>query len=338
MRFARVMLVVVIASAVVLSALYVGFVTKHKAQSVQPPAGSGLASSPSHPRRRAAESKPVEPVGLPLSERNSSGNSWPKYRESLAQSRDYWSFAHAILAAAKSGDADAQFYLFRAMDSCKGSINMYLQRRGRPLSLDEALQFAAKRGLPVERVQTVFDRCHEFQTHDSSELGNAEEWLAKATAAGEPLAQVTTALNLLLQSELADIAKANGSPDPDLEAKVKQGGDPRELLRAAVKSKDPEVLFSMGEAQGQLNPSKVDSNTDRLAWFLVGCERGFDCSANAEWVKDSCMFDVQCQSANSPSYMVSYLARDDWPVVQERARLINAKLDAGDWNTLGLGP
>jgi hypothetical protein len=31
-------------------------------------------------------------------------------------------------------------------------------------------------------------------------------------------------------------------------------------------------------------------------------------------------------------------SRDDWPAVQQRANEINAKLDAGKWDELGLGP
>ena len=119
---------------------------------------------------------------------------------------------------------------------------------------------------------------------------------------------------------------------------VSPGTDPRELLRAAVESKVPEVLFDIGTLQGVLNPSNpAEEKITRFAWWLVACQRGLDCSANAEWVKNSCFNDSQCASAASPSDLVRSLSGDNWFSVQQRAQEINAKLAAGDWGALGLG-
>jgi hypothetical protein len=259
------------------------------------------------------------------------------YKRSFAESHNYWDYANKILPAAKNGDSDAQFYLSRLLERCDEDNRMYFQRGGQKLPLDEGLRFAVKRHLSIEVAQSVFDRCHEFQENDLAQLGSAADWLAKATAAGQPLAEATTASKILTQSMLQNFARAGGVPNPSGMAKIESGVDPRKLLRAAVESKDPEVLFSIGEEQGVLNPSNSDTVTMQFAWWLVACQRGLDCSENANWVKNSCGDDAQCASAGGPEDRVRTLAGDKWPEVQQRAREIDAKLDAGQWGALGLG-
>jgi hypothetical protein len=269
----------------------------------------------------------------------SKGKSAPvNYKKSFAESHSYWDYAHKILPAAKAGDADAQFYLSRLLERCNDDNRMYFQHKGVTLTLNEGLQYAVQRRLPIEVAQAVYDRCHEFQDHDLTELGSASDWLAKATDAGEPLAQTTTAYKILMQNLQQNFSNAGGVPNSGTDAPVGGGADPRELLRAAVESKDPEVLFNIGEFQELLDPSNYNDNkTTRFAWWLVACQRGFDCSANAEWVKNSCVNDPQCASASSPSDLVRSLSGDNWFNVQQRAQEIDANLDASQWAALGLG-
>jgi hypothetical protein len=258
------------------------------------------------------------------------------YKKSFAEARNYWDYAHKILPAAKAGNADAQFYLSRLLERCNEDNKMYFERRGEKLTLDQGLQFAVERHLPIELAQSAFERCHEFHENNSEELGNASDWLAKATDAGQPIAEATMASKILFQEVTQNIAQTSGAPRASA-IQIASSADPRELLRAAVESRDPEVLFSIGDAQGMLNPSSSDIATNRFAWWLVACQRGLDCSANATWVKNMCASDPQCASADSPSDLVRGLARDIWPEVQQRAQEISAKLDAGEWSELGLG-
>ena len=288
----------------------------------QGPAASHIATTPSPIKSSTASPNGPIPTG---------------YKEAFAQSRNYWKFAHDALAAASAGDADAQFYLSRALDYCAEHNSLYFQRRGKSIGLDEALQYAALRHLPIDTTQDVYDRCHEFIDRDSSDLGRASDWLAQATAAGQPVAQAVTAIKLLMQESQRNSVRAGGLPNSDSAATVSDGFDPRQLLRAAVQSKDPEVLFSLGDALTLMAPTAVDSDTTRLAWWLVACQRGFDCSANAEWVKNSCANSPQCASADGPSDLVQTLAGDKWPEVEQRAREINSSLDQGKWDDLGLG-
>jgi hypothetical protein len=258
------------------------------------------------------------------------------YRNRFAASRNYWQFAHTALSAAKAGNADAQFYISRALEYCAVNNSMYFHRKGRPIDLDEGLQYAAQRRLPIDIAQAVYDRCHEFMENDASELGSAAGWLALATAAGQPLAQATTATKILEQELQANFTRAGAVPNPNNESTIASGDDPRELLRAAVQSKDPEVLFSIGEALPALDPTNT-SNTIRFAWWLVACQRGLDCSANAEWVRNACWNAPECASASSPSDLVRTLAGDNWPEVEQRAHDLSINLDQGQWSALGLG-
>jgi hypothetical protein len=326
-----------VTAAVVGAGVYGWQRSVHREASLMPPALP--ASSLSTGWNRAREAKDVVPASTVQSAAGKLkvGNSTPAtYKEAFAEARNYWEYAHQILPAAKAGNANAQFYLARLMERCSEDNKMYFQHKGATLNVDEALQYAVKRGLPVERVQTTYERCHEFQNQDLAELGSATDWLAKATESGQPLAQTTTATKIFMHDTQVNFAEAGGVLDPG--PSIGAGMDPRDLLRAAVESKDPEVLFDIGSLQGTLTQTTpTDEKTMRYAWWLVACQRGFDCSTKAEWVINSCNNAPMCASANSPSDLVRTFSGDNWPDVQQRALEINAKLDAGQWGALGLG-
>jgi hypothetical protein len=114
--------------------------------------------------------------------------------------------------------------------------------------------------------------------------------------------------------------------------------DPQELFREAVESRDPEALFQIAESDALLHPSTGDDdNTERNSWLLVACQEGLDCSSNADWVRNICYLDPQCASASSTSELIEHLAGADWHRVQQRAEELKTKLDAGQWDDLGLG-
>jgi hypothetical protein len=260
------------------------------------------------------------------------------YKAALESSHDYWDYASRTLSAAQAGDRDAQFYLSRALERCQSDLRMYLQK-GRPLTEEESLQWAAKRHLPLELAQQAYERCHRFQEDGTGEFGNATEWLGRATLAGQPVAQATTATRILLQRTVDGLAKAGAVPVAPLPiAPDTVGLAPRELFRQAVESRDPEALLQISEADALLHPSTGDDdNTERFSWLLVACQEGLDCSPNADWVRNTCYLDPQCASASSASELIEHLAGAEWPAVQQRAQELKAKLDADEWDDLGLG-
>jgi hypothetical protein len=316
---------------VAVSALLVSaFVWRAQTLRVPPP----QPDSPPATRTRLSTAGPQAPPGPPSPRIPKPTPSAFDYKEAFTEAHDYWDYAQRVLPAAKAGNADAQFYLSRVLERCDYDNRMYFQRRGQRLTLDEGLQLAVKRHLSIEVAQSVFERCHPFQEHDSADLGSPAEWLAKATAAGQPLAEATTALKLLAQTALQDLASTNGVP---YVGTAPASSDPRALLRAAVVSGEPEVLFSIGDAQGLLDPMNSDARSDRLAWFLVACQRGLDCSENADWIKNGCGDNAECRFASDSEDQVRKLAGDRWPTVQQRALEISAKLNSAQWDDLGLG-
>jgi hypothetical protein len=259
------------------------------------------------------------------------------YKKRLADAHDYWTFAHDVLPAAKAGNADAQYYLSKAMEYCADVNRFYFERRGQPVGLDQALQNAARLHQHSEFVQLAYDRCHKFFNEDTSALGTAADWLASATRAGQPLAESATASKLVAQGLLDNFAKAGAVPT-SIPEPAKLRADPQELLYEAVQSREPEVLYNIGQLYPPMNPNDPDSNVVRYAWILLACERGLDCTANADWVKDGCLeSDVACNSATSSSDYVRFLAGDQWPQVEQRARELGYQLDQGNWDKLGLG-
>jgi len=263
-------------------------------------------------------------------------------KRQFSESRNYWDYAHEILPAAKAGNADAQFYLSKILEFCDLANKTYFQRNGTNLTLDQALQLAVERKRPVEVTQAVFERCHEFQAHDAAELGSAKEWLAQATKAGQPIAEATTAQKMYSQEYVKSFLKAGASPTPENTAPpIGDGADPHDLLLAAVKSLDPEALFAVSMAQGaheQLHPPSDGKDTNQLAWMLVACQRGYDCSGSPDWLTTGCPNCGTRSPANqTPDNRMMTIAGDDWPAVQQRAQEINAKLDVGQWDELDLG-
>jgi hypothetical protein len=263
----------------------------------------------------------------------------PNLRKALAEAHDYWAFAHSILPAAQAGDANAQYYLHKVLEHCTAENRMFFKRHGQVQTLDEGLQWAVQRHYSVSFAQKVFDRCHGFLTDDSNELGNATEWLAKATRAGQPIAEATTANKVLLQAKMRDLV--NNSPPGQsfgvlapATVELDSGADPHKLLLDAVKSKDPDVLYTIGESQGLLDPDEADARVAKLAWLLAACQRGLDCSATG--VFESCSAFESCATAVNTADMVRSLAAEDWPEVQQRAQVINTRLEAGAWDELGL--
>jgi hypothetical protein len=256
------------------------------------------------------------------------------YRISFSKSHNYWEFAHSILAAANAGNADAQFFLSKAIAFCDQANKMYFELDGKKLSLDEGLKTARQLRQPPEAALAIFERCHQFQESDASELGTSQDWLAKATDAGQPLAQASTATQMLMQKVFRGTKGA--APTPENTAPlIGNGMDPDELLRAALRSRDPEVMYTIGLYQGLLGPRGSEVTTNGLAWKLVACQQGFDCSAGADWVKFACGIGATCDTS-SPEGLIRSFAGDDWPNVQQRALEISAQVDAGLWNELGL--
>ena len=257
------------------------------------------------------------------------------FQKAFLDAGNIWAFLEEALPAAKAGDSEAQYYVWKATRYCRDHEKVFFRRGGKPIELDEALVLAAKRQVPQQYVQQTFDKCREFYVNSAT--GDADGWLEAAAKAGQPNAQATVALELLSCSRPREIEKATHEAMPNLSLKFADMGSPEELLQAAVKSRSPEVMARISDAVVLLYGENESSDIDRLAWLLVACDRGYDCTSNAEWVMFSCGYSSNCMSYTDPWSLVMSWAGDKWHSVQHRATELNERIDAGQWTRLGLG-
>jgi hypothetical protein len=268
------------------------------------------------------------------------GPSAVDYRKAFRGSTNYQSFILSVLPAARSGDRDAQYYLHAALTYCDETYKFYFRPRGRLLSVDEAIEVRSDFSGPsmTEAIKRAYLRCHEINEAKNPIWGTAVEWLSKATDAGQPLAQMETARLIFLRP----LAQGGIVASESQTQAIQQGtySDARSLLRTAVETKDPEAIFNMADQLGFLKTSEPNEQLtqDAITWRYVACLRGLDCGVNAEWYLQFCLSDPNCLPDETG---VDYLRRIA-PVLhvidlEERARDLNAKIDAGEWDELGLG-
>lgn len=256
----------------------------------------------------------------------------------LPETGDYYAFLIDTLPAAEAGDVNAQFNVWKAMSYCDESIRFYFVRGGRKLTLEEGLGWAIKRNLPYATAQRAYDRCRGFiEAGSAIDTAAATRWLNAAAEHGHSVAQSVLAEKILEEDMLRELEGASGTQNLGAHlGNLDRTKTPAELMQAAVKSRDPEVLFRIGEMMPLLKPAAPDVSLQRLAWMAVACERGLDCSAQADWVAASCL-TAECASINNNTEVVRIIAGDRWSAVQQRARQLGESLDAGRWEDLGIG-
>jgi hypothetical protein len=71
-------------------------------------------------------------------------------------------------------------------------------------------------------------------------------------------------------------------------------------------------------------------------WRLAACQRGFDCSQTAEWYRVMCRSDPNCQPYETGVDFIRRLRADDFAEIERRAADLNAKIDAGRFDELGI--
>jgi len=255
----------------------------------------------------------------------------PNFTEEFRRSRDYLVFARSTLGAAQAGDPSAQYYLGKALGFCDETYQIYFRRNKRRLTLDEALEYSAEVHRSRSETRTIYERCHELESQADlkRQFGNSSDWISKASDAGQPVAQATVAIINLQWKQL----EAAGSAAASSALQIKTDSDPHTLLMAAVESKDPEALWYIGLAQGLLNPGSATALQDQYAWWLVSCQRGMDCSPDADWIQMSC----QDMCGLSGPDFIRIAAGNHWQEVERRAQEIDDKVNAGDSSDLGLG-
>lgn len=261
------------------------------------------------------------------------------YAAQFRAASDYLDFARSLLPAARAGDHAAQFYIFRTLDYCNVEFRMFFYRQGVRQTLDGALKMAVARNWPFdsEEVRRVHARCHTLMESAPEDFGERHEWLKLASEGGYPLAQVVTA-----QQQFRESIRTNGDNDARAEQR-------RSLVAQAIRSRDPEVIWEIGDTpvkpfkpvteedtEGVAEDDTEDeSQVNQFAWFVAACQRGFDCSAQSNAVRVLCSFDRNCQPYETVTDIFRRSIGNVFPEIDARARWINEKIDAGDWEALG---
>lgn len=305
----------------------------HSGAAALAPAASGTATPPvraPQPPSRIAGANARAPSSAPFA---------TDFAETFREARNYRSFIVSALPAAQHGDRDAEYFLSAALAYCDETNRFFFRRGDKTLSVDAAILERSRFGGidMTDAIRRAYDRCREVNATQDASWRTAEQWLAKAAQAGQPMAQMRTAEEIFLRLAKADALAAadNGSGDESAEL-----SEARALVRAAVQSRDPEAIFEMGDAVAIVKPEEQGSEYFREAvtWRYVACLRGLDCSPTAEWYLQFCLHDPNCVPGESG---IDYLRRaaqlQGMVDLQERANALNDQIDAGAWNDLGLG-
>ena len=246
------------------------------------------------------------------------------YPAQLRAASDYLEFVRSLLAAARAGDHAAQFQIFRALDYCDDGYRGYFDRKRGRLTLDEALKRAWTHWpYESEEVRHVYDRCHTLMESGAPEFATRMEWLQRSAAGGYPLAQIIAAQ----QQWQGTIASNSDSAEKREQRRL--------MVASAIRSRDPAVIWEVGNTPLGPEPEDGELSTDNVPWYLAACQRGLDCSAQSEIVRLICRWDPRCQPYESVTDVIRRGNENEFPEFEARARWINEKIDAGDWEALG---
>jgi len=261
--------------------------------------------------------------------------------KALAAATEHRAFARSLLEPAKAGHHGAQYFLFEALRFCDSGYRFYFDRPGKRRTLDEALQWASTRpALRIEDVYDVYARCRALKEEDASEFGTASAWLEKATAGGHAIARVTTGQQLLLKARLAAYAassRTGTAGDGDV-GSSKPIDEALQLFRQALESKEPAVLWKFGESQGFFEDDPKQAMKAQFAWFLVACQRGYDCGESSSWYRSACHADGRhlCRPGEDVITFIKRETQNDFLEIEQLATQINVRLDNGSFEEFGL--
>lgn len=158
----------------------------------------------------------------------------------------------------------------------------------------------------------------------------ASEWLARATKGGHPLAEITTAGDMLMNDRIAAY-RTSFSSEHTQATSVDHREAARQLLLEALESKKPEVIWKVGDLQGLFDEDPRRATKKQFAWWLLACQRGFDCGESSDFYRLTCRADFRhlCQPGESGIDLIKRETQNDFFEIEQLARQISEKLDSG---------
>lgn len=242
-------------------------------------------------------------------------------RRAFLEASNLTQFAMDLLPRAAAGDGASQYFIYLALEQCRA----YLRRdmESARLTLETMLHEPEDLvGEEREAWRTDYARCRGFgqggwddlgialgANEPGSEAEYASLWFERAGRAGYPTALAELALR----------------PSP-------LGGDERRaLLREALARGGPDVYWLLFAHSGDIPSGEVSAQA--LAWLLVACRAGQDCTEQARWYRAfACMRDGGCAGGITA---LEHYWRAASPAQRDeawtRARGIEAGLSSGEW-------
>lgn len=236
----------------------------------------------------------------------------------FAATDDLLAFIEGLHEVAQTGDGVAAYYLYRALDRCQTEYGARFGSGRHERMLDDVLaDESIVRQFGEADLRRIHGQCQRLRESGPSRFGPLDDLLLKAADAGNARAQAEWALYLV------------NAGTQDVEALERA----RELARSALESKDPAVYVPVSLVISGL--SERDMNRD-ASWFVAACQRGFDCSPGSEMTQIICRFDPNCQPYESSLDLLRRHAGADFEAIERGAREINAAIDAGRYEEVGL--
>ena len=238
----------------------------------------------------------------------------------FAATDDLLAFIEGIQGAAEDGDGAAAYYMYRALDRCQTDFARRFGSGRRERSFNDVLaDETIVRQFGVADLTRIYGQCQRLRESDMARLGPADDWLTKGADAGFPRAQ----------AELAVWHTQSVGSAPQSQ----WSGPARELARAALSSKNPEVFVAVSRVIGALAGEEAQRSA---SWYVAACLRGLDCGPGAEITQLLCGADPACRPDESVLDLVRRNMGDRFGAVERGANQINAAIDAGRFEALGL--
>jgi hypothetical protein len=233
-------------------------------------------------------------------------------------------FALDRLPRAVAGDGASQYFIYLALDQCRAYLRRDLESAR--LNLESMLNVQDLAGEERVAWRAEYERCRGFglggwdaigqalgMEEPGSEAEYASLWFERAGQAGYPTALAELALR----------------PNPYGVA------ERQAMLREALAQGGPDVYWLLFAHSGDAPVG--ESGVPALAWLIVACRAGQDCTEQARWYRSfACMqAGRECPGGQSALeyywFTASARQRDEaWT----QARRIEAALKAEEWEEL----
>ena len=233
-------------------------------------------------------------------------------------------FALDLLPRAIAGDGASQYFIYLALDQCRGYLRRDLESAR--LNLEAMLNVPDLSGEERAAWRAEYERCRGFGLGGWDAIGQAigmedpgaeaeyaSLWFERATHSGHPTALTELALR----------------PNP-LSVAEREA-----LLVEALPQGGPDVYWLLFAHSADVGAREV--GVPALAWLIVACRAGQDCGEEARWFRGmACLQEggscTQGRSALQHYWFAASAGERD--AAWTEARRIEGALAAGQWADL----